>query len=167
MVIDKKELRKAIAEKHKKIADLQEELADQEDLLPDAPSNHRPENGFSPIYADKFQEVLEQLSKAEIKVMWEVKKRFDNHQAKTKKKIEAHITAESIHATLTAMGVDMSPDTVRKSLAKLVKVGFIKPLSESIQRGKRSTYRLNPFIAAGRFSEHLGKLQEEWKRLFP
>ena len=30
-----------------------------------------------------------------------------------------------------------------------------------------STYRLNPFIAAGNFSEPPGKLQEEWKKLFP
>lgn len=166
-MIDKKELRKALAEDYKQMAELQEGIANKEDLLPDAPSSHRAQNGFSSIYADTFQKVLEELSKAEIKVMWEVKKCFDSHQSSKSKKIEVPITASSIYATLIVMGVDISLDTVRKSLAKLVKVGFIKPMSASSKSGKRSMYRLNPFIAAGRFSEHLGKLQEEWKRLFP
>jgi len=166
-LVGKKELRKALAQDYKQMAELQEGIASKENLLPDAPSNFRAHNGFSSIYADTFQEVLEQLSKAEIKVMWEVKKRFDKHQASKSEKTEVLITSESIHATLTEIGVDISPDTVRKSLAKLVKVGFVKPLSASSTSGKRSMYRLNPFIAAGNFSEHLGKLQEEWRKLFP
>lgn len=166
-MIDKKEIRKSLAKKHKQLADLQEEIADQESLLPEKQkTNLRAQNGFSPMYTDKFQDVLEQLSKAEITVMWEVKRCFDNHQARKSKNTEVNITTNSIHASLAANDKVMNQDTVRKALKKLVDIGFIKPMSESTQKGKRSSYRLNPFITAGTFSESLGKLQSEWKKLF-
>ncbi len=163
---DKKEIRKSLASDYKQLAELQEEIAGKEDLL-DTTSTYRPQNGFSPIYADKFQKVIESLSKAEITVMWEVKKCFDKHHASKSHKTEVPITTISIHSALIAMNVEMSPDTVRKSLRKLINISVIKPLSASSKGGNRSMYRLNPFIVAGTFSENLGKLQEEWNKLFP
>lgn len=161
-----KELRKELAQKHKKIAQLHEEAADMEDLLPKE-KKYPVEQGYSVIYSAKFEAITEQLSKAEAKVMWCVKKVFDKHPAIKADKTEGLITTSSICATLAQEGTPINPDTVRKAIKKLVDLKFIRPMSDSSTGGRRSIYRMNPFIASGTYAEPLGKLQEEWKRLFP
>jgi len=161
-----KALRKDLAQKHKEIAELQEQAADMEDLLPKE-DKYSVQRGYSVIYGDAFEAISEPLSKAEAKVMWCVKREFDKHPASKTVKTEVSFTAESICDKLAEKGTPMNPDTVRKAIKKLVNADFIRPMSESSKDGKRSTYRMNPFIASGLYSEKLGKLQEEWKRLFP
>lgn len=161
-----KELRKELAQKHKKIAELQEEAADMEGLLPKE-KQYKVERGYSFIYGDKFEAISEQLSKAEAKVMWCVKREFDKHPASKAFKTEVSITTPSIRAKLAEEGTPMNPDTARKAIKTLVDLGFIRPMSDSSKKGRRSIYRMNPFIASGLYAEPLGKLQLEWKMLFP
>lgn len=163
-----KELRTSLAEDYKTMADLQETIAGKESLLPRKKQAPKAKNGYSTIYGNTFKKLTEQLSKSEMKVMWAVKEQFDSHQAEKTKKTEVHMTAATIQAGLAVEGVEITLDTVRKSIKKLVDMDFIKPLSDSTkQDGKRSTYRMNPFIATGTFPEPIGKLQAEWKKLFP
>ena len=159
-------LRKELAEKHKKIAELHEEAADMEGLLPKE-KKYKVERGYTVIYGGKFEAISEQLSKAEAKVMWCVKREFDKHPASKAFKTEVSITTPSIRAKLAEEGTPMNPDTARKALKKLVDLGFIRPMSDSSKKGRRSIYRMNPFIASGIYPESLGKLQQEWKMLFP
>ncbi len=167
MHMSEKELRKELAQKHKQLAELQEETANLEDLLPEKDTKHPAQRDYSVIYGNAFKEIIEQLSKGEIKVLWCVKEKFDKHPAEKKHKTEVSITTSSICDSLAQEGTPMNPDTVRKALKKLVDINFIQPMSASSKSGKRSTYRMNPFIASGMYAEPLGKLQNEWKVLFP
>lgn len=167
MHMSENELRKELAQKHKQLAELQEETANLEDLLPEKDTKYPVQRGYSVIYGGTFKEIIEQLSKGEIKVLWCVKEKFDKYPATKTQKTEVSFTAESIHDQLKEAGKQLSLDNVRKALKKLVDVGFIRPMSTSSKGGKRSTYRMNPFIASGMYAEPLGKLQKEWKELFP
>lgn len=167
MHMSDKKLRKELAQKHKQLAELQEETANLEDLLPEKDTKFPVQRGYSVIYGGAFKEIIEQLSKGEIKVLWCVKEKFDKYPATKTQKTEVSFTAESICDSLAQEGTPMNPDTVRKALKKLIDVNFIQPMSASSKSGKRSTYRMNPFIASGMYAEPLGKLQNEWKMLFP
>ena len=167
MRMSDKELLKELSQKHKQLAELQEETANLEDLLPEKDTSYPAQRGYSVIYGDAFKEIMEQLSKGEIKVLWCVKEKFDKHPASKTVMTEVSFTAESIRDQLKEEGKPLSLDNVRKALKKLVDVGFIRPMSTSSKGGKRSTYRMNPFVASGIYAEPIGKLQKEWKMLFP
>ena len=77
--MSEKKLRKELAQKHKQLAELQEETANLEDLLPEKDTKYPVQRGYSVIYGGTFKEIIEQLSKGEIKVLWCVKEKFDKH----------------------------------------------------------------------------------------
>lgn len=163
--MNQKEIRKELAKDLAKQAELQESIALKESLLPEKAS-YKAKNEYSMVYDEKFKEVIDALSPAERSVMWHVKEQFDKHPALKSDKTEVRMTAKSIGLILSEQGMEIHIDTLRKAMKKLVHLGFIKPLSESKDAGARSTYRMNPFIATGKFSEPIGKLQAEWMRLF-